>query len=243
MSSSIRVLLTLTAIGLSCVTAMAQDESDSSFRDPYLVRDDVEEIFSSPEFRGVVYQRSDAEITDSDFEMGEMPEWVKQTATAIGSVLGPALIYIFWIVLAIICCLIVYVIYTGITGTSLKRETEGRVVDEYEEGDGGRPPGEYAADVYLNRAAELAAAGQTREAIGQLLLGAMSYIEREELIRFRRGLTSRDYLRAVRSRAELYAALKNIVGIYEPICFGRREALTEHYQSSLEGYLAGFHAT
>ncbi len=134
-----------------------------------------------------------------------------------------------------------YVIYRGITGTQLRSNREGRVPDEFEEGEAAHSPAELAADVYLNRAAELAAAGKTREAIGQLLLGAMSQIEREGLIRFRRGLTCRDYLRASRSRQEFYTALRQILGLYEPICFGRRDALPEHYQQSLDGYLGAFH--
>ena len=79
-----------------------------------------------------------------------------------------------------------------------------------------------------------------REAIGQLILGAMSTTERSGLIRFRRGLTHRDYLRALRGRTRPHDGLRTIVGVYEPICFGRRPAQIDHYRTSLDGYETGF---
>ncbi len=234
----------LVLIALAATPLNAQDgPPPPAFEDPNVVRDEIEDIFSTPEFRRLKYDRSDAEITDSKYKPAELPEWVKRTAEAIGSVLGPTLSYLFWIVVAVICGLIVYVVYVGITSIKGRSKKEAWLPDDFEEGDAALSPAELSADVYLNRAAELAAAGNTREAIAQLLLGAMSYIEREGLIRFRRGLTCRDYLRAARSREELHAALGQIVGIYEPICFGRRDVLPEHYETSLDNYLGAFHAT
>lgn len=230
-------------LSLGTVSAMAQETPSAEFQDPYEVRDEVEDILSDPEFRGLKFERSDAEITESDYSPGQMPEWVTKTAAAIGSVLAPILSYLFWGVIAIICGLIIYVVYAGITGRSSRRPLEQRVRDDFEEGEASHSPAELAADVYLNRAAESAARGDIREAVAQLLLGAMSSIEREGLIRFRRGLTSRDYLRAARPQQEQFTALKHIVRVYEPICFGRREALTEHYETSLKNYLGAFHAS
>ncbi|HLJ12281.1 MAG TPA: DUF4129 domain-containing protein, partial [Planctomycetaceae bacterium] len=108
------------------------------------------------------------------------------------------------------------------------------------EGESDIPPGDLPADEYLRRAIELAGKGMFREAIGQLILGAMSRTERSGLVRFRRGLTHRDYLRALRQRPQQHQAFRSIVGIYEPICFGRRPADVDHYQASLEGYEIGF---
>jgi len=70
----------------------------------------------------------------------------------------------------------------------------------------------------------------------------MSATERSGLIRFRRGLTHRDYLRALRGRNRPHQALRTIVGVYEPICFGRRPAQIDHFQTSLDGYETGFRA-
>jgi hypothetical protein len=120
------------------------------------------------------------------------------------------------------------------------RHTIGGGRRTYEEGEAEIPPGDLPADEYLRRAADLAAKGLYREAIGQLILGAMSFTERGGLIRFRRGLTHRDYLRALRARAPQYQAFRTIVAVYEPICFGRRPAAISHYQTSLDGYETGF---
>jgi hypothetical protein len=79
-----------------------------------------------------------------------------------------------------------------------------------------------------------------REAIAQLILGAMSFTERSGLIRFRRGLTHRDYLRALRGRNEQHRAMRTMVAVYEPICFGRQPAQVLHFRTSLDGYQTGF---
>ena len=60
-------------------------------------------------------------------------------------------------------------------------------------------PGELPADVYIARAKELAGEGRFREAIAQLLLGGMSNLERAGIVKYRKGLTHRDYVRASRS--------------------------------------------
>ena len=70
----------------------------------------------------------------------------------------------------------------------------------------------------------------------------MSHIERAGWIRFRRGLTYRDYLRATRDHAQAHEALRDIVGTYEPLGFGRRPASGEHFTKSLERYEEGFRA-
>jgi hypothetical protein len=106
-----------------------------------------------------------------------------------------------------------------------------------------RSPGETAADVFLQQALRLAQRRAYREALGQLLLGAMSWIERKDWIRYRRGLTVRDYLRSVRSRPEQYGGLKTVVEAYEPVEFGRRPATEPVFESALAGYRAGFEET
>jgi hypothetical protein len=103
-------------------------------------------------------------------------------------------------------------------------------------------PGERPSDAYLAEARRLAAQGAYREAIAQLLLGAMSDIERRGQIRFRQGLTFRDYLRAVGEQQSRYEALRLMVRTYEPLGFGRRVPEAAHFETSLSGYEAGFRA-
>ncbi len=104
-------------------------------------------------------------------------------------------------------------------------------------------PGELPADVYVACARELADRGEYREALAHLLLGAMSHIERAGLVRYRRGLTHRDYLRAVRPRRPAFQAMRKMVKLYEPLGFGRREAARSHFEDGLASYQAGFRGT
>ena len=56
----------------------------------------------------------------------------------------------------------------------------------------------------------------------------------------RYGSGLRDYLRAMGGRTREQQAFRQIVGVYEPICFGRRPAQIDHYRTSLDGYQSGF---
>ena len=59
-------------------------------------------------------------------------------------------------------------------------------------------------------------------------------------IRYRRGLTFRDYLRAVRGYDRQHQYFGGMIRLYEPIGFGRRAANRESFDSVLASYLAGF---
>ena len=83
-------------------------------------------------------------------------------------------------------------------------------------------PGDLPADIYVAHAKLLAEQGNYREAVVQLLLGAMSRVERAGWVRFRRGMTVRDYLRAIRQHRPAYQGFRDIVRVCEPLCFGRR---------------------
>lgn len=102
------------------------------------------------------------------------------------------------------------------------------------------PPGERPASVYLREALALAAAGDYAGAIRQLLLGSMSWTERRGLIRFRRGLTNREYLRAVRSRPAQLQCMQEVVLAFEEVFFGRRPATRERFERVLPEYRAAF---
>lgn len=102
------------------------------------------------------------------------------------------------------------------------------------------PPGEKPASVYLQRARELAAQGDHRGAIRQLLLGCMAWTERKNLIRFRKGLTNRDYLRALFRRPSQHRGMLGVVDQFEKIYYGRRTATTERFERVLPDYLHGF---
>jgi hypothetical protein len=102
------------------------------------------------------------------------------------------------------------------------------------------PPGELAASTYESRAINLAAAGDHRAAIRELLLGSMSWIERAGLIRYRKGLTNRDYLRCVWRRQDKRNAFLTTATQFEYVFFGRRDPTAEMFEQCLAGFRGAF---
>jgi hypothetical protein len=174
-----------------------------------------------------------------------------QESSALGKFIGGLFQVIGWIFIAVIVGVMVFMVVKGImsgiawyqnrdqnleTPGSESAVNEGELEPE-------TSPAEIPADVYVTRARELAGSGKYRDAVSQLLLGAMSNIERAGLIRFRKGLTYRDYTRAVRGKMQMHQSMRTMVKIYEPLGFGRRVPTESHFEESLSGYMAGFRGT
>ncbi len=156
---------------------------------------------------------------------------------AIGNLAGFLFHGLAYLLLIAVCGLILYLVVQAV----IHREPAPLALDAPPEGfnlpqDEEHPPGELPADAYLAKARELAGQRRYREAIGQLLWGGMSSIERAELIRHRRGLTLRDYLRSLRGKKPQYDGFKAMIRLYEPIGFGRRVASYQTFQDALSGY-------
>lgn len=154
-----------------------------------------------------------------------------------------------WVVAAIVIAVMLFLVVRGIIALvawyqdrerDLGGESAGPAVEDPLEPD--RSPGEFPADVYVAKARELAAAGRFREAVAHLLLGGMSYLERAGLVRYRKGLTHRDYVRAVRPQQQYYRAMRQMVRVYEPLGFGRRTPASSHFEQSLAAYESAFRA-
>ncbi|MEN9556279.1 MAG: hypothetical protein RLZZ232_2565, partial [Planctomycetota bacterium] len=101
-------------------------------------------------------------------------------------------------------------------------------------------PGELPPAVYETRALRLAAAGDYRAAIRELLLGSMSWLERSSLIRFRRGLTNRDYYRSIWRRPEKRQAWIATASQFELVYFGRRQPTQEMFETCLIEFQGAF---
>ncbi len=104
------------------------------------------------------------------------------------------------------------------------------------------PPGEQSPDHYASRAAEFASAGNYRDATRELLLAGMSTLERRQWIRYRRGLTNRDYVRAARRHGDLLRSFSTIVRRFDELYFGRRAATERLYEECLLEYERGIAA-
>ncbi|MBS0266690.1 MAG: DUF4129 domain-containing protein [Planctomycetes bacterium] len=228
----------------SVIAWQTADPAAGRFGDQNDISRELERIRDQPEFRRLRKSkpRPVAETKTPQW-LEDFWDWLTSRKMGDGpslSVLGAILQVIAYAVVALIAAGIIWLLVKAVQRYRAKYSLRIRGNKQFEEGEAGLPPGDLPSDEYLRRAAEFAERSMYREAIGQLILGAMSRIERANLIRFRRGLTHRDYLRAVRSRAVPHQALRQIVTVYEPICFGRRPAQREHYQTSLDGYQTGF---
>jgi hypothetical protein len=102
------------------------------------------------------------------------------------------------------------------------------------------PPGELPASTYEGRARRYAADGLYHLAIRELLLGSMSWVERAGLIRYRKGLTNRDYLRSVWRKQPQRESLLATASSFELICFGRRTPTEEMFIQCLTGFQGAF---
>lgn len=102
------------------------------------------------------------------------------------------------------------------------------------------PPGEMAASTYESRAIQMASIGNYRAALRELLVGSMSWIERAGLIRFRKGLTNRDYVRAVWKKDDQRIAYTSTALEFERVYFGRREATSEMFENCLKSFQGSF---
>lgn len=216
--------------------------------DPKSVADDVRNILAQPEFRRLRLPPTSKAPPPPEYRMPEwvinLFEWIRSWFPSIPGIDGGAALSVLqivvWTILFLLGVLIAYLIYRSTWFQSWMLKMTAAEADPFAIEDRDLPPGELEADVYVKRAAELAARGQITEAIAQLLLGAMSHTERSGLIRFRRGLTHRDYIRALRSKPTAYSSFRGIVGIFEPLRYGHRSASLHHYSESLAAYESGF---
>lgn len=236
---------------LSCDAASVRAQTpatspESTFGDSQTIRNEIDSILAQPEFRRLRLKQPNADIPEAEWsflkKIEEFFEWLSDLfgfQKALGGIAG-VFQYLAWLVVGLICGLIVYLVATSLLRYQRRFEQKHDSATAFAEGEADLPPGDLPADEYVRRAMELAARGLHREAIGQLLLGAMSYAERAGLIRFRRGLTHRDYLRALRSRRNPHQAFRTLVATYEPICFGRRPVRSEQYETSLNCYRSAF---
>ena len=170
-----------------------------------------------------------------------LPEWLLALLEPLGNLLGLTLHGIAYLVLAAVVALIVALAARALGAAWQNRRRGGSAGTQWLSPLAhDRSPGETAADVFLQQALAFAAQGAYREALGQLVLGAMSCIEHHEWIRYRRGLTLHDYLRSVRNRPEQHASLRQVIEVYEPAEYGRMPVTQVEFESALAGYRVGF---
>jgi len=155
--------------------------------------------------------------------------WLKEVATAIG-----------WGIVALLVAAVIWLIIKAVNAYRWRLRNRFQPLPNFEQQTLELPPGDIPADEFRQRAEHLAQQQLFGEAIAQLLLGSMSQMERSELIRFRRGLTYRDYLRALRGHPRHRDAFRAMVQTYLPIGFGRRPATATQYHEAAAHYDQAF---
>ena len=167
------------------------------------------------------------------------------SGAGVGAAFGAIVQFLGIAFLVIVAAVILYFVVMGLTSyfrdrksrTSKIATTTAAANDPLEPD---QSPGDLPADVYVDRARALASEGKFREAIAQLLLGGMSHLERAGIVKFRKGLTHRDYVRASRSEPGHNQAMRQMVKLYEPLGFGRRTPNRDQFEQSLSAYQTGF---
>jgi hypothetical protein len=238
---------------LACVqihTTPANDRSapaaeEPTGRDAETVQATVEDILSAPEYRHLVKPKTPENESKLPRWLERFLDWlfgdgnaeVRVPDLSLAGFLIRGFMYLVAItILALVVVLIVRSILQHLPDRSIKQAAA--------HGDGAlapsTPPGELPADEYVRRAMEYSRAGDHRAAVRQLLLGTMSWIERAGLIRFRKGLTNRDYLRAIWRRPTCRDSMAAIADAFDRVYFGRRTATAEVFERCLEQYQTGF---
>jgi hypothetical protein len=249
MSGPWRTLLMLCVVVLATAidpgTARAESSS-TTVHDAQEVRQTVNDVLADPEYRHL----HDKE--ESKPERTEFPQWLKdflewlfeddstsqekktETVFSFGEVL-------YYLALAALAVALVYLV------VAIIRSSDGMAdVDPSEFSADAeaiiptQPPGDVPTNEYERRALAAAQAGDFRSGLRELVLGSMSWTERAGLVRYRRGLTNRDYVRAVWRMADRRESLLQISAAFERVFYGRRVADEATFESCLVEFRQSF---
>ncbi len=229
----------LCAIALTAAVELSAQDGGYEYQDKGFVQQTVEDVMARPEFE---------RLRDAEDEESKNPAWLERILDWIeqwlagGNVqqerdMGSGVAYLVYAV----AFLIVSAALAFILKSVLESAKERELASEQERARlvrAGAAPGETPPEGFWARAQELAARGNEKLAIRELLFGAMSSLERRGLIRHRRGLTNRDYLGA--TSGGMRASLRTIVTAFERVYFGRRAASSEGFRECSDAYREGF---
>ena len=251
------LFLTAAMLLLSVSPSFAQPpQSLSAQRDSQEVQQAIQGVMNDPEFRHLMREKEVREVSDA-----ELPDWLKDffkwwserskrdakrdrdrdsVSPSSGSPLpiGQLLMYL---ALATVVSVIVYLIMSVLRRADLpllKRPAE--LVTDEDAINPTLPPGEYAPEQYERRAVQFAESGDYRAAVRELVLGSMSWVERAGKIRHRRGLTNRDYVRALWRDTSRRDPMLIVVETFDLLYFGRRLASRTQYERCHEAFLSAF---
>lgn len=244
--TGIQLRLTLfvtAAIWLAAVSPLCAQDAG---RPATEVQETVEDVLGDPEFRHLHVKET------FDLEDQDVPDWLQRFLKWLfggGNTTNTASSGSFWDfgdLLLYGLILLIIVVFVALMVSLFK--TKESTLEVGMPGDFGddeaivptRPPGDIASNEYERRALEAARAGDYRTAIRELVLGSMSWTERAGLIRFRIGLTNRDYVRAVWRQVARRESLLEIVSAFERVFYGRRLADAAMFEACLGEFQKSF---
>jgi hypothetical protein len=105
------------------------------------------------------------------------------------------------------------------------REVLGEVIEE-----------DVTAEDLLQRAAELARAGDYRMAIRRAYIALLYELEMRGKLRLHRAKTNRDYLRALSEDQTIYRPAAYLTGAYERVWYGQARATAEDFAGFIQRY-------
>lgn len=238
------------------VAAPPETEAEPSrLRSPEEVKETLKAILESPEYRRLPRPKE----REQPAEPKNLPRWLERfldwlfggpekspgrASWSLPAALGGVVRVVLYLAVGAAFGFVLFLILKSVLRRAPgKHEPSRRPSSAGEALSLATPPGELPAEEYLSRALTLAQTGKYKDAIRQLLLGTMSWTERQGLVRFRKGLTNRDYLRATWHRPRQREPLAALILVFDQIYYGRREATAQRWEQCLKNYRAGFGTT
>ncbi len=209
------------------------------YQDPVVVQRTVEDVMARPEFLRL-HRKDEGDDTNTAW-LDPFLDWLERVFTrgdersARDGSFGAGFIYL--VAFVIVVAALAFIVKSVLDASKEQEldEEPGRARIAR----GGAAPGETPPEEYWARAQALAAAGDEKLALRELLLGAMSTLERQGFIRHRRGLTNRDYFWAATGNAR--ESIRTLITAFEKVYFGRREASAASFHECARAYRASFH--
>jgi hypothetical protein len=229
--------------------AAAAEEVGYEYQAEGLIQDALEQTLSQPEFARLRREPEPEKETGGS----SLPKWLdellerlaralwgddakEEDSSELAFNLPGAGIFIYGMAAVILVATVFFIAKSALAITrdkkSSQQEAEARFFGPES------APGELDPEEYWRRAMSHGEMKRYKEGLRELLLGAMSAAERRGFIRFRRGLTNRDYWYSVRGPAR--ESFGSIASAFEQVYFGRREATADGFRESCRAFQKSF---
>ncbi len=211
------------------------------------VKETVKQVLADPEYRHLFQKLSTKDPSEQ-----KLPQWLedflkwlfggtnsRRTPASADEMIAFSTI-LFWIVVLIVAGMLITLL---ISLLSFEEKDSASFLDQIADQEAlapTQPPGDLPTNEYERRAVLAAHAGDFRTGMRELVLGSMSWCERSGMIRYRRGLTNRDYVRAIWRLEDKRKSMLKIVSIFEYIFYGRRNATAKAFNVCLEEFRKSF---